>query len=133
MHLFKTIDACRQWSNKQNSTVGFVPTMGALHMGHLSLVQKSVRACAKTIVSIYINPAQFSPCEDLEKYPKTLGADLKQLEKINVDAVFLPTNAEMYPNNDVSFKYYNSFFKKLEGVSRPHFFLWRHKSCIKTF
>ena len=122
MLILKTIRSCQNWSKKQSSSIGFVPTMGALHLGHLSLVKKSKSLCAKTIVSIYINPSQFSPEEDLETYPKTLSADLAHLKQLNVDAVFLPTTTEMYPSNELEFNYTNNLFNRLEGKSRPHFF-----------
>ena len=79
MQILKTIDACKSWSEKQTSTIGFVPTMGALHNGHLCLVKQSKLLCTKTIVSIYINPTQFSPKEDLDSYPQTLEDDLDYL------------------------------------------------------
>jgi len=123
MLILHTVDDCRSWRMKQTKTVGFVPTMGALHDGHLSLIQESKNTCSKTIVSIYINPTQFADNEDLSSYPKTRESDLKNLKKLNVDAVFLPTNSEIYPQNMKNiFTYENKFFKKLEGCSRPHFF-----------
>jgi pantoate--beta-alanine ligase len=123
MFTLHTISDCRAWRNKQTKTIGFVPTMGALHDGHLSLIQESKNRCSKTIVSIYINPTQFSNNEDLSSYPKTIESDFKNLKKLNVDAVFLPTDSEIYPENKQNtFKYENKLFKKLEGASRPHFF-----------
>ena len=83
---------------KKNLTIGFVPTMGALHDGHLSLVALSQKANDITIVSIFVNPAQFGPNEDLESYPRTVTKDLDQLKNMNVDCVFLPTMDEIYPN-----------------------------------
>ena len=83
MKIITTISDCTAWRKKHHQTIGFVPTMGALHAGHLSLVQKSKAACSKTIVSIYVNPAQFSANEDLLSYPKTLDADLIQLKKFS--------------------------------------------------
>ena len=133
MQILKTIDACKAWSKKQTSTIGFVPTMGALHDGHLFLVKQSKLICSKTIVSIYINPTQFSPTEDLESYPKTLDDDLAFLEKLNVDAAFLPSNQEMYPHNKIDFIYKNNLFNKLEGKSRPHFFYGVTKVVSKLF
>ncbi len=78
-------------------TIGFVPTMGALHQGHLELVRASRKQNKRTVVSIYVNPLQFGPNEDFSKYPRTLEADLRLLEKEKVDLVFTPSNKEMYP------------------------------------
>ena len=85
----------KEWK-KQNMTVGLVPTMGALHNGHLSLIKKSVEKCDKTVVSVFVNPIQFCPGEDLEKYPRTLEADEKLCSDAGVDIVFAPSPKEMY-------------------------------------
>ena len=133
MQILKTIVECTRWTKKQTSTIGFVPTMGALHEGHLFLVKQSKQLCSKTIVSIYINPLQFSPKEDLASYPETLKTDLNCLENLNVDAVFLPSDKEMYPHNKIDFIYKNNLFNKLEGRSRPHFFYGVTKVVSKLF
>ena len=133
MQILKTIDACKAWSKKQTSTIGFIPTMGALHDGHLCLVKESKKLCLKTIVSIYINPSQFSPEEDLALYPKTLKTDLNHLDNLNVDAVFLPSDKEMSPKNKIDFIYKNNLFNKLEGRSRPLFFYGVTKVVSKLF
>jgi len=123
MVVLHTINDCRAWRNKQTNTVGFIPTMGALHEGHLSLIQNSKKKCGATLVSIYINPTQFSKSEDLSSYPKTIECDLKHLKKLNVNAVFIPSDNEIYPQNKTqSLQYHNSLFNLLEGASRPHFF-----------
>ena len=134
MLVLHTIKDCKTWRNKQTGSVGFVPTMGALHEGHLSLMRQSQKYCSKTIVSIYINPSQFSANEDLDSYPKTIENDFKHLKDLHVDAVFLPTDHEMYPDNENnSFNYENDLFKKLEGKSRPHFFYGVTKIVSKLF
>ena len=77
MKTISTIKEFRKWRKGITGSIGFIPTMGALHNGHLSLVEESIATCQNTIVSIYLNPTQFTPGEDLERYPKTVNADLK--------------------------------------------------------
>ncbi len=97
--LIHTIEEVREqikkWK-KEGLTIGLVPTMGALHDGHLSLIKKSVEKCDKTVVSVFVNPIQFGPSEDFEKYPRTLDADEKLCNEAGVDIVFAPTPKEMY-------------------------------------
>src|SRR4051794_17827875 len=81
----------------RRSAIGFVPTMGALHEGHLSLVRRARRENDQVVVSIFVNPMQFGPKEDLKRYPRTLAKDLAVLKKERVDYVFIPTEAQMYP------------------------------------
>jgi len=93
--------ACRQVT-RSGKTLGFVPTMGALHEGHLSLVRASKARCNVTAVSIFVNPLQFGPSEDLDKYPRTLERDAGLLEDLGVDLLFVPSADEMYPGSQVS-------------------------------
>ena len=93
--------ACRQ-ATRSGKTLGFVPTMGALHEGHLSLVRAAKARCNVTAVSIFVNPLQFAPTEDLAKYPRPLERDAAMLEQLGVDLLFLPTADEMYPASQVS-------------------------------
>lgn len=119
------------WSDARQS-VGFVPTMGNLHAGHLSLIEKIRPHCTKILVSIYVNPAQFSPSEDYASYPRTLEEDIDKLSQLNIDAVFVPSNEDIYTDGlsitaskeDVLAQYPNIALKakRLCGLSRPHFF-----------
>ena len=122
MKTISTIQEFRKWRKGITGPIGFVPTMGALHAGHLSLVEESIATCQNTIVSIYLNPAQFSPGEDLNRYPKTIDADIKKLSSFQVDCVFLPNDSEMYPKEFSTQIQENSLSSVLEGNSRPEFF-----------
>jgi len=104
-------------------TLGFVPTMGALHEGHLSLVKMSLERGDKTLVSIYVNPTQFNHPEDLVKYPNTLEKDLEMLESMGCDAVFLPTAKILYPEGLKSRAFSFGFLGfHMEGARRPGHF-----------
>lgn len=103
-------------------TIGVVPTMGALHKGHVSLAVASKEATDETIATIYVNPTQFAPGEDLDKYPRTLESDLEMLESVGVDVVFVPTNEEMYPPNCSTTVTPAMVAKPLEGEFRPTHF-----------
>ncbi|HEY1661937.1 MAG TPA: pantoate--beta-alanine ligase [Verrucomicrobiae bacterium] len=128
MQIVKSIAAMQQlakgWARARTKT-GFVPTMGYLHAGHLSLVSEARRQAGKNgrvIVSIYVNPAQFGPKEDLAKYPRDLKHDLKLCRAAGVDAVFVPGNAEIYPVNFSTYVIEGTISKPMEGVSRPTHF-----------
>lgn len=108
---------------KDGLRIGLVPTMGALHEGHLSLIKKSVETCDKTIVSVFVNPIQFGPSEDLDKYPRTLEADIKLCQEAGADIVFSPTAIEMYGEGQRS----NDFFTY---VVPPYFYV--DKLCGKS-
>lgn len=96
VHTIKEVrEQIKEWK-KAGLTVGLVPTMGALHNGHLSLIKKAVEKCDKVVVSVFVNPIQFCPGEDLDKYPRTLETDQKLCESNGVNIVFAPTPSEMY-------------------------------------
>jgi pantoate--beta-alanine ligase len=103
-------------------TVGFVPTMGALHEGHLSLVRAAKSECDVVVVSIFVNPAQFGPTEDFAKYPRTLERDRELLQREGVDLLFAPPVTEVYPNGSVTYVTVEGLSEKLDGVSRPGHF-----------
>jgi pantoate--beta-alanine ligase len=113
--------ACRQLT-RRGKTLGFVPTMGALHEGHLSLVRASKARCAATAVSIFVNPLQFGPTEDLDKYPRQLEQDADMLEELDVDLLFLPSTSEMYPAGAQTYVLVDELSDKLDGASRPGHF-----------
>lgn len=107
----------------KNKTIGFVPTMGALHAGHISLVEESKKQNDFTIVSVFVNPTQFNNLEDLEKYPRTEQADASLLEQAGVDSVFFPSVEVMYPNGAESNSYeFNGLENQMEGKFRPGHF-----------
>ena len=106
----------------QGKTIGFVPTMGALHDGHLSLVELAKQHADVVVVSIFVNPAQFAPHEDFDSYPRTNEADVQKLETQQVDIAYLPTREDIYPDGiDADFTV-GEIGQILEGKPRPHFF-----------
>lgn len=110
-------------SNKDlGKTIGLVPTMGYLHEGHLSLMKKSVEGNDFTVISIFVNPTQFGPNEDFEKYPRDIERDLRLAESVGVDVVFSPSVAEMYPDNYKTYVAVEDITNVLCGLSRPGHF-----------
>ncbi len=107
---------------KENKLIGFVPTMGALHEGHASLVKESVKENDITVVSVFLNPTQFNDKNDLANYPRTLEADCKLLEKVGADFVFAPSVEEMYPMEDKRHFEYPPVSTVMEGAHRPGHF-----------
>ena len=105
-----------------NGTVGFVPTMGALHEGHYSLIERARKGCETVVASIFVNPAQFNDPKDLEKYPRPLAEDLAGLERAGVDIVFLPQAQDMYADNYRFEVREKEFSKLLCGAHRPGHF-----------
>ena len=107
---------------KEGKKIGLVPTMGALHEGHASLVERSVKENDVTVVSVFLNPTQFNDKGDLERYPRTLDADCKLLESVGADYVFAPSVSEMYPTPDTRHFEYPPVSTVMEGAKRPGHF-----------
>ena len=107
---------------KQGKTIGLVPTMGALHDGHASLIRRSAQQNDVTVVSVFLNPTQFNDKNDLERYPRTLDADCKLAETSGADYVFAPSVAEMYPTPDTRHFEFPPQSTVMEGAKRPGHF-----------
>ena len=126
MILCKTIRALQQevkTAKNANKTIGLVPTMGALHAGHASLIDAANKENDIVVVSVFVNPTQFGPNEDLESYPRTLEADCILAEKMGADIVFAPTPKEMYPSKDMTWvEVCGGITKVLCGATRPMHF-----------
>lgn len=122
MKVIKSLTQMLALCHLQDAKVGFVPTMGYLHEGHLSLVDAAKKECNVTIVSIFVNPAQFGPQEDLANYPRDLERDLKLLEERGVDYVFFPDKTMMYPKGFRTWVEVSELSDLLCGVSRPGHF-----------
>ncbi len=123
MQVFKTVEKIQSYlNNARHKDVGFVATMGALHQGHLSLIALSKNQNDLTICSIFVNPKQFNKKEDLIKYPRKIDSDLKKLEEVNCDVVFIPNEAEMYPNKVEKNFHFGPLSEIMEGKHRPGHF-----------
>jgi len=125
MKICHTIDemrATRHAARRKGKTVGLVPTMGALHEGHLSLVRMARAQCDLVVVSIFINPLQFGPHEDLAKYPRNFDRDRDLLEREGVEVIFAPTVEEMYPAGAITYVTVEALSDRLCGRSRPGHF-----------
>jgi len=124
----KNIESLKTWA-----TIGFVPTMGALHKGHLSLIDCSIKQNDVTVVSIFVNPTQFNDKNDFKNYPKTPDADLKILEDTKCDIVFIPSENEMYDTPDTRKFHFGKLDKVMEGKYRPGHFNGVAKIVTKLF
>ena len=109
-------------AKEQGKVVGFIPTMGALHAGHVSLVSAACAQCDFVVTSIFVNPTQFNNLDDLKHYPRTLERDCALLEEAGVDIVFIPTEKEIYPEKDTRAFDFGRLDKVMEGVHRPGHF-----------
>jgi pantoate--beta-alanine ligase len=125
LETIRTIEWMKQVARQARADgrpVGFVPTMGALHEGHMSLVRAAMAECHPVIASIFVNPTQFAPGEDLQKYPRTFEADRKRLEEAGVGYLFAPEAAEMYPQGFGTWVNVEGLSERLEGRVRPGHF-----------
>lgn len=125
MEVFKTIPQVRQWvkaQRQQGRKIGLVPTMGYLHEGHLTLMRRAKNSCDAVIISIFVNPTQFGPQEDYERYPRDLERDLRLAREVGVDAVFAPEVQEMYPPGYATYVEVEGLTEVLCGASRPGHF-----------
>jgi pantoate--beta-alanine ligase len=122
MVVAESIEAFHAWRASVGGTLGLVPTMGALHDGHLSLVRRARRECDRVATTVFVNPAQFGPHEDLKSYPRDLPRDLALLEAERVDCVFTPSEPMMYPPGFSTWVAVEELTSRWEGVSRPGHF-----------
>ncbi len=106
----------------ENRVAGLVPTMGALHRGHLALIERAKRECSPVIASIFVNPKQFGPNEDFSKYPRTFDSDSEKLEQAGVDSLFAPESSDIYPQGFSTYVSVEGLSDRLEGRSRPGHF-----------
>jgi pantoate--beta-alanine ligase len=136
MEIIRTVswmkEAARQL-RAENHVIGFVPTMGALHEGHLSLLRRAKVKSSKVFASIFVNPTQFGPNEDLSKYPRTFESDVAKLEAAGVDVLFAPDSKEMYPAGFTTYVTVEGLSERLEGKSRPGHFRGVATVVLKLF
>jgi pantoate--beta-alanine ligase len=127
MFIFKRVPHVKEWITKQkreNTSLGFVPTMGALHEGHISLVQLSKSQCDLTLVSVFVNPLQFNDPEDLKKYPRPVESDIEKIYRADADVLFLPDVGDVYPKDEKDVLDFDSgpMGEVMEGKFRPGHF-----------
>jgi len=133
LEILRTLPELRAWRKSVNSKIGFVPTMGALHAGHLKLISTSVQNNSTTIVSIFVNPLQFGPKEDLAKYPRPFEKDCELCEKAGVSAVFAPEVAAFYSTDHSTSLDVQGLDQYLCGVTRPGHFRGVCTVVLKLF
>jgi pantoate--beta-alanine ligase len=133
IHTIEWMKQIARANRAQERILGLVPTMGALHEGHFSLIRAAQRECAPVVVSLFVNPKQFDPAEDLNKYPRTLEADRTALEALRVDYLFAPSPQEMYPPGFRSAVVVEGLSDRLEGRSRPGHFRGVTTVVLKLF
>src|SRR5579862_2647567 len=136
MEIIRTVSWMKQAARQaraENHVIGMVPTMGALHEGHLSLLRRAQSECSKVFASIFVNPTQFGPNEDLSKYPRTFEADVAKLESAGVDILFAPDAKEIYPAGFTTYVTVEGLSDRLEGRSRPGHFRGVATVVLKLF
>ena len=133
LNVFHTIEELRAWRTSLTGTVGFAPTMGNLHDGHIACLHAAQLGTNHSVVSIFVNPTQFAPTDDFAKYPRTLDDDLKLLAANGCDAVFVPSVDEMYPSGASTKVIAGSMAQGLEGDFRPGHFDGVATVCLKLF
>ena len=136
MEIVKTIGAIRELvksARAQGKRIGFVPTMGALHIGHISLIETAVKECDFVVVSIFVNPTQFGPGEDFKKYPRPFETDVEICKKAGVDVVFAPEPAALYPEENLTWVNVEKLTEPLCGRFRPGHFRGVATVCAKLF
>ena len=136
MEVAETIESVRRVvraARRKGRRIGLVPTMGALHVGHVSLIEAAVKDCDFVIVSIFVNPTQFGPGEDIENYPKPFEADLEICREASVDVVFAPAPQQMYPVENVAWVTVEKLTEPLCGRGRPVHFRGVTTVCAKLF
>ncbi|NLZ05280.1 MAG: pantoate--beta-alanine ligase [Phycisphaerae bacterium] len=136
MRVTGKIAEIRQWTAEARAAgkgIGLVPTMGALHVGHASLIDAARRRCGFVVVSLFVNPTQFGPGEDFDNYPRPFERDLALCEQHGVDVVFAPSAAEMYPRENLSWVTVSGITEHLCGRSRPNHFRGVTTVCTKLF
>ena len=136
MKVSTSIIELKKWSSQRcfrDKVIGFVPTMGCLHEGHLSLIKASIAECDATVVSIFVNPTQFNPNEDFNSYPRNIELDKKMLHNIGIDVLFNPTQKDLYPDKYQTFVTVENKTNYLCGASRSGFFRGVTTIVLKLF
>jgi pantoate--beta-alanine ligase len=136
MQVAKTVREVRAWTKlarAEGKTIGFVPTMGYFHEGHLSLMRRAKAECDLCVVSLFVNPTQFGPSEDFQRYPRDFARDAAMAESVGVDLLFAPEVEEMYPEGYQTYVEVTEVTRRLEGAARPGHFRGVATVCTKLF
>jgi len=136
MQVAKTVREVRAWTKlarADGKTIGFVPTMGYFHEGHLSLMRRAKAECDLCVVSLFVNPTQFGPSEDFLRYPRDFARDAAMAESVGVDLLFAPEVEEMYPEGYQTYVEVTEVTRRLEGAARPGHFRGVATVCTKLF